>query len=338
MGMSSENEQITGNQHFVPKFYFKPFANDKKMLEVFDVERIKVAKSKHYKAVCFEKFFYAVNTGVADKISQELEEMFRQMENQIAPLILPIIKKILNHQQILEVDMMDISTFMSMLWLRNPVMRKQINLNNESVYKQMRKMTDSEEEIRKHIQEFEVEKGINVSDEERETMVKKVINQEYTVEFTNASHLKMIGEMEGFRNLLFYKKWNVYLARGKMKFITSDAPVVEIHSEDKSFWGNHFMDRKHYLALSPEILIETVINSTLPTPENASNFKRIKRVTLYDKDEKKVTEFNLMIASHCHKYSYSQSRYELEAMLRKIDRKAQSGDQYLRSIIRNIIQ
>jgi hypothetical protein len=51
------------------------------------------------------------------------------------------------------------------------------------------------------------------------------------------------------------KDWFVYISKSKSEFITSDNPVGETFPKIKTFWGASFLDREHYFALSPEIMI-----------------------------------------------------------------------------------
>ena len=46
--------QITKDQHFVPKFYLKQFAREKK-IQVFDVRARRIGKPRPYVSVCYEK-------------------------------------------------------------------------------------------------------------------------------------------------------------------------------------------------------------------------------------------------------------------------------------------
>lgn len=60
--------QITKKQHFVPKFYLKRFARNGQ-IQVCDVRAKRILKAYGYKSVCYEKFFYGVETGVQDEVS-----------------------------------------------------------------------------------------------------------------------------------------------------------------------------------------------------------------------------------------------------------------------------
>jgi hypothetical protein len=63
-------KQITRKQHFAPSFYFKRFADDG-WLQTLDITNGRVMKSQPYKGVCYDDFFYAMQTGKADEVSKE---------------------------------------------------------------------------------------------------------------------------------------------------------------------------------------------------------------------------------------------------------------------------
>ena len=92
------------------------------------------------------------------------------------------------------------------------------------------------------------------------------------------------------------KKWKIFIAKGKDKFITSDSPVVEWWPPPEGFYSATFLERNNYFSLTPEIFIE------LSEPQGS---KKINRKTLFDHDKDIVKFKNIMIASHADKYIYS---------------------------------
>lgn len=119
--------QITRRQHFVSQFYLRKFVNSAGELEVLDVPQRKILEPRTPKAVCYEEFFYGAATGKLDEVSQQIEKLFQQMEDSIAKQLDPIIAKLLNYSQIDDEEKWLIAFLMSMLWIRGPAMREQIN-------------------------------------------------------------------------------------------------------------------------------------------------------------------------------------------------------------------
>lgn len=74
----------TKNQHFVPQFYLKKFANPNWKIETLDKELKKILSPQSIKHICSWEFFYWLETWKKDIISQILEEMFNYFENKFA--------------------------------------------------------------------------------------------------------------------------------------------------------------------------------------------------------------------------------------------------------------
>jgi len=116
----------TKDQHFVPKFYLKNFADKKGNLAVLKPKEKRIAKSRAYQGLGYGYYFYAAKTGVPDEISQQIEDWFHPMEDFIARELPRIINIILGNGHIEDHDRYIISVLMSMLYLRTPAMRNQL--------------------------------------------------------------------------------------------------------------------------------------------------------------------------------------------------------------------
>ena len=80
---SDDSYQRTKNQHYVPQFYLKQFTNEQWLIEAVNKERKKVW-TYSIKHICCGEFFYWVETGKKDKVSQLLEDFFNKVENNFA--------------------------------------------------------------------------------------------------------------------------------------------------------------------------------------------------------------------------------------------------------------
>src|ERR1022692_676912 len=133
--MSEEN--ITKKQHYVPQFHLKRFADERGELHILDLKGKKILPSRAYGGVGYLKFFYAVQTGALDDVSQQIERWLQQLEHVIALALPGIIEKILTNQHINDDDRYTLASFMSMLWLRSPGMRAHLNKMNEDMTKNL---------------------------------------------------------------------------------------------------------------------------------------------------------------------------------------------------------
>ena len=303
--------QITRNQHYVPKFYFKRFAKEEQ-IQVFDVRAKRIEKPRHYGSMCRKEFFYAAKTGVQDEISQVFEkDVFGKIEDVIAKALPGIIERT-DAQKLTNGDLDVLAYFMSVQWLRTLFFRERLQKMQSEIRKWMLKQRASLPGFQDHIQETaEVHE---VSEEKLREAVNRLIESgEYDIRTNNAQHLNFIGEEEinGFCNLLLAKKWRIILSEGPYHFITSDNPVVEWIPPRTGIFGSTFTERKHYLALTPSILIET----EYPDDRNSEQ-QPVDRLSYHNANGKGVLMFNKVIANHAHQFVYAPQTEEFEQLLK----------------------
>ena len=300
-------QQVTEKQHFVPKMYLKRFANEQGMLNVLDVKDLKIIKPHPYQGVCYKSFYYGANTGRFDEASQIVEKLLGMIENFLAQHLSGIIKRIVGYEQIESSDRYILSILMSMLWLRAPKMRAQLNKLQGHMKKKVMSL-GAETRVTNYLRET----GSAMSDKQKRKLIEDLLNGNYELEFNNIHHLILLTDEigffdSGFANLFYEKKWKVYLAKGNVKFNTSDSPLVEWLKKPTHFlFGRSFFDHNHYLPLSPEILIE------LTAPIGS---KKVKREALFSDKDDIVKMFNLLIADKAMKFAYSIDRKMLDDLV-----------------------
>lgn len=306
--MHEEKYQITKKQHFVPQFYLKKFINSNNNVEVLDCKNKKIISPYGIKGICYEEFFYGMKTGEQDGISQQIEGMFQKMEDWIAKGLDAVILKILNNEQILDDEKWLIAFLMSMLWIRGPIMRKQINTMSEKVMKHVNLFHFSHPEIDGWFDQIDEEKGKITSSEEREEIKKMVLDGEYSLEFNNYHHIAMFDSFKGFANLFFGQYWTVFISKCKKKFVTSDNPIAVLIPKQEGFYGASFLERTHCFALTPEIYI------LARNPMKASGNK-LRRESLFEKDERKILNLNMVLCARAVEYVYASEAQILEDIL-----------------------
>jgi hypothetical protein len=296
-------KQITAKQHFAPKFYFRRFADDKNLLRVLDIKNAKVLKSRPYTSVCYADFYYAQETGVPDEVSQEIETFLKQTEDMISPDYDRIAQDILNYKPISEEDQYRLAWFMAALWMRNPMMRENINKMNEDMRKQIFKKYAHFPGFDETVGEIMKERGEAVNDEAVQLAKELFQSGDYELKIDNTSHLNLMADMKGFVNLILGKKWRIYISLEE-RFITSDTPVIEIFPERKGPYGPTFFERKHVFAMTPKIVIE-MIDPSLPG-------KKIKRKQINPDEAGKI---NLDRVKWSYEYGYSKENDSLQKLL-----------------------
>lgn len=307
MSTAQKQIQITKAQHYVPRFYLKQFAKNNGVIQILDAEKLSLLSPRHYSSICYSNFFYGLKTGVGDNVSQVIEAGFGGIEGVIAQELPKIITLFLSDKQIPPSAKMVISDFMSMLWLRGPMMRKQLNHMEEDIYRQ----------INSRSVQLMRDRGIvpkqfkDLEPEELDKIQQQIINQEYSLEFNNASHLNMLKTMPNFGNLFMGMRWEIFLSKGAGEFLTSDNPIVQVAPQRKTFYGPGFMDMTYYFALNPNILIKV-----LPGLQGA---KMAKRKILFKGDERVVQDMNITIARYSYKYAYSGGDQILKDIINKVE-------------------
>ncbi len=303
-------KQITKDQHFVPKCYLKQFVREGQ-IQVFDVRAKQIRKARSYTSVCYERFFYAAETGVQDEISQAFEEVFGQIENLIAEALPGIIERAVA-LQLTNDDLDALAYFMSVQWLRTPFFRERLKKKQSEVMKWMLKQQANFPGFQDNI--HSTAEGRKKSDEPMEEVKQFIQSGEYNIRFDNSQHLNLIGEdqVNGFHNLLLAKKWRVILSEEPYRFITSDNPVAEWIPPPTGIFGATFTDRGHHLALTPGILIETRRPDSM-NPEQ----QPVDHLSYHTANGKGVLMFNKVLANHAHQFAYAHQTDELEQLLKE---------------------
>ena len=85
------------------------------------------------KGICFDDFFYGIETGRPDAISQYVETYLQRFENEIAGRMDAVISTLMSGGHVLQEEKRTLAELMSMLWIRVPAMRAQINRMSEQV-------------------------------------------------------------------------------------------------------------------------------------------------------------------------------------------------------------
>ena len=289
-------EQITIDQHWAPRFYYKRFKDEKFELKVFDKLKWAIKKSKAYTQVSNEDFFFGMRTGVQDEISQRIEKAFDKVEGRFAKLYDKIIANIYGTEPMQDEYLHELAFFMSMLWVRSNLFRK-ITLDASVEFEKqfLAKVTQNSSFMNQISAEVEDNRGIQISQSERAEFIDVMVNKKYTINPTNEAHLQCFVDIELYASYFYEKKWRFYTSSTGQNFFTSDVPVVEIPSEDNSFWGNPIWKRTHYFPLTPKILIE------LTDPNGFG--KKVKRKSL--KTDAEIREYNLKIIGYSHEEIYT---------------------------------
>lgn len=318
-------KQTVEKQHYVPKFYLKRFANNdnQRSVQILDVKNHRLCKPSSYSAICYDKYFYGLESGVFDETSQEFENMFYNFENGFSKSWCKILTNALNKNLTLQ-DFETLSWFLSTQLMRTKKFRDNVNLNIANFEKTILQETIKRLDLSNPIfaKAFENCFGNEITEEELQIAKKILLNGEYNLSYNNATFLQHIAKnIEGIKNLFFWQKWKIITSTKNWSFITSDSPVVEWEPKAQDFWGTSFIQRKHYLALTPQILIELQLCSI---EEDILPNKSVE----YDQaTDDEVLMYNFLLAGYSS-YAYSTERKEFIEMLDQIKKPSNSIKMY----------
>jgi hypothetical protein len=319
-------DQITKNQHFVPSFYLKAFGNADRRVRTLDLGTGRIHKPRHYKAVGYQRFFYAIKTGVQDEISQGLEEWFRDIENQIAAHWPEIIDNAMAGR--LRNDQVEtLAYFIGFQWIRTEAFRHFLNAMHASMTKQIMQITSAFPSFADDMRDMAAKEGREATEAEIAAHRRFFQEGTYKLEVDNTMHLQFMTpkQLEGFHNLLGAQQWTIIRAGGNHRFITSDNPVSVGLPKAVGIYGMSFLERTHCIALTPELLIETSEPDPYPEPPiRPADTARYRTA-----NDTEVLMYNILNVRHTRQFAYSQSRRELQAILDAIDKAGPAMQMYI---------
>jgi len=296
-----KKKQIVVEQHYIPQFYLKQFEDSNHLIQRLDVKANKIMEPKGKKGICFDKFFYALETGVEDEVSQVVEKWLGNLEKHLSKKLPEITDSLSSNEAVSDDDKYDIAMMMAMLYLRGPVFRNSINKMRLSGLKQLMQIfskipKDKVEDYFKNRYEISLTKS----------ELNKLLNGEVDdLKFNNLLHLEMMNELRGFSNMLFGQEWLVYRNKSRYPFVTSDNPLSPERLERKNFYTGAFMDYTYHFALSPKIHIVSKMPRFIEG-------KKLHRKTLTETDNDLVLRLNLYVADTCRQFVYASKRSALE--------------------------
>jgi len=105
--------------------------------------------------------------------------------------------------------------------------------------------------------------------------------------------LSMLGEVDGFANLLLVKRWRIGRVLGKRRLYTSDNAVASYLPSVRPWWsGGAFWEHQYYFPVSPDVLL------WIAGEEYASETKASELPPFGPRDHRDFTEWEASFARH----------------------------------------
>ncbi len=233
-------------QHYVPKLFLRAFSVDDK-IRVVDLN-----EGKEYRTstanVAVESHFY--NENIAD-IQLSAEDWLSQLEGYATP----VIEKLLNDpNSIMSLSVEEefsITRFLVALRFRTPAFRDNNDTMITSMLQKIKNMA-KEQIYHQH------------GKKEADSIWKQMENKPDHWWFNEAEPQQpatttnfMLGEVQGFANLLRAAPWRIGIAPDSIRLYTSDNPVAAYLRPVRPWWeGAAFASFTYFVPLSPKVLLK----------------------------------------------------------------------------------
>lgn len=245
---SEPNLSLTNvkRQHYVPRLFLSPFATEGKV-RVFDLKEGKEHRTSLAK-IAVEKGFYDIDI---KGINLSTENWLAKLEGDALPVINKLID---NPENILSFSIKEeflMARFLVALRFRTPAFRDHNEKMSATFLQQCKDM------IRKQIYHQHNKKEADaIWSEMKEKPDHWWFNEQQPrqpAEITNF----MLGEVQGFANILWGAPWRIGFTPDSMRLYTSDNPVAG-YLRPIRLWGEGaaFSSFDYFVPLSPRVLLK----------------------------------------------------------------------------------
>lgn len=233
-------------QHYVPRLLLRAFVVDEK-IRVFDLDKNEDFRTS-ISNTAVENRFYDEN--IAD-FHLSTEDWLAQLEGKAAPILNILIE---NPDIVLSLspeEECNLARFLVALRFRTPAFRKYNEKLSETVLSQIKDMA------KKQIYH---QRGRGEADTIWKKIEKKPdhwwLNEQEPQQSVSTVNF-MLGEIQGFANLLRAAPWRVGFTRSSLQLYTSDNPVAGYLYPVSPRWeGAAFASICYFIPLSPKVLLK----------------------------------------------------------------------------------
>ena len=240
------NTTKTKRQHYVPRLLLRAFAvNDK--IRVFDLDNSKEFR-KSMSNTAVENQFY--NENIAD-FHLSTEDWLSQLEGNVAPIISRLID---NPDSVLSLSVDEefyIARFIVALRFRTPAFRNYNENLSATVLRQIKDMSKKQIYHQNHKEKADV-----IWEEIENKPDHWWFNEQEPHQPASSSNF-MLGEIQGFANLLRAAPWRIGFAPDSLHLYASDNPVAGYLRPVHPWWeGAAFASMSYFIPLSPTVLLK----------------------------------------------------------------------------------
>lgn len=233
-------------QHYVPRVYLRPFLGHDGNLRVVDL-----LSGQKYRTsienVAVETHFYDLEI---EGLRVSAEDWLAQLEGEAAP----VIQRLINHSESIGslslTEELALARFLAALKFRTPAFREWEDTITGSMLSQIKEMGRTF--LYRRYKRKEADAIWEIWKDKPDHWWTKQKEPEQPA----AMSIDMLGEVQGFANLLRAMPWRVGRAAGSLGFYTSDNPVSGYLSPVRPWWdGGAFPSFTYYVPLAPDVLL-----------------------------------------------------------------------------------
>lgn len=234
-------------QHIVPRIFLRPFAGNDGKLRVVDLASDKEYRTSIQNAAVETHFYDLEMAG----LTVSTEDWLGQLEGDAAP----VIQRLIAHPECIGsltlAEELSLGRFLAALRFRTPAFRDWESTITSSFLSQFKEMA---REQLYHLNEHKEADLIWESWKDKPDHW--WMNQE-VAEQPAAGSAHMMGEVQGYANLLRAAPWRSGRSSGSLRLYTSDNPVSGYLSPVRSWWeGGAFSSFTYYISLAPDVLLK----------------------------------------------------------------------------------
>ena len=236
-------------QHYVPRAYLRGFAGEDGNLRVVDLEAGKEFRASEANAG-LEGHFYDIEI---EGEALSTESWLSDLESKALPVIQRLLENPNEISRLSRGEELALARFVAAFVFRTPAFRAWAEELSTSLSIQTREMmvgmlANSYDLSPQDAEELTVQW-------EKESLGPEANGNE--VPAATEMSTRMLGETQGFANLIMAAPWRIGCASGPLQLYTSDNPVSGYLRPVRPWWDTGaFASRDYYLALSKEILLK----------------------------------------------------------------------------------
>ena len=236
----------TKRQHFVPRLYLKNFAMTDGKIRVFDLQ-----ENREYfpslENVAVQTRFYDVTLEGQD---YSAEDWLAELEGTASGILQLLLDEPTAIAMLTDEQENTLARFIAALIMRTPFKRQEIKTATDGVFSQIDQMAQ-----RQFVHLFGEAEGLTKYEEWLAKPFNERYGEEEPTQSASLTH-SLLGEVQGFANLLRAAPWRIGSTLSHSRLYTSDNPVSRYARAVRPWWDVGFSSFHYYLPLSPEILLK----------------------------------------------------------------------------------